>query len=240
MKRRPPSPRHGGFSLVELLIVVSVIAILIGLLLPAIGMAKDAARSTKCLHNLRGLGLANQVYANDNRGWSVPAFRSSSSGNGDWGASWAYWMNNPDFLAGLEIPAQGGTLTAQTRCTRSYGGSLQTSRNYGLNLSAPGYRFPNWWDYAPGRMIAPRLASLPTGTALFVDGLDWLVIGEWQSQDWTMASEVNAGWGEKVSYRHRNRSQTVLADGAARAFTKADAKTSTAAGLRLWRGQDTP
>ena len=237
MKPSPSILARGGFSLVELLIVVSVLAILVGLLLPAIGVAKDAARSAKCLNNLRNLSLANQLYANGNRGLSVPAFLSSSNGNGNWGASWAYWMNNGEFLEGIEIPANGGNLTAQTRCTRSYGGTLQTARNYGLNLSAPGYRFPNWWDYAPGRLVSPRLAQVPSGTALFVDGLDWLVIGEWQSQDWTMASEVNAGWGEKVSYRHRNRSQAALADGAARAFTKADARTSTPEGLRLWRGE---
>lgn len=60
-------PRH-GFTLVELLVVISVIAILASLLLPALARAKARARSAQCLNNLRQLGLYTFLYADAHNG----------------------------------------------------------------------------------------------------------------------------------------------------------------------------
>ncbi len=62
-----------AFTLVELLVVISVIALLMGLLGPALSLAKQQARSVVCKSNIRGLAIANIGYANEHDGYYVAA-----------------------------------------------------------------------------------------------------------------------------------------------------------------------
>ena len=75
--KTPSAHDERGFTLIELLVVIAIIAILAALLLPALAAAKTKAQSIQCISNLKQIGLANFMYAND-KGHTLPY---SLSGN---------------------------------------------------------------------------------------------------------------------------------------------------------------
>lgn len=76
----------GGFSMVELMATVSVVALLAGLSLPGLGRARHAAANARCVSNLRQLGLATQVYWDEHAGRAFAERRERRSDG------WVYWF----------------------------------------------------------------------------------------------------------------------------------------------------
>jgi len=155
-----------GFTLLELLVVVSIIVLLVGLLLPALTRARDRARALGCLERLRTLGHVTMLYADDHASL-MP--RSQHSYLSEGGQPWEYAFH--EYLRGR--PYAGGDAAWRDLVDASYRCPFDPRRpaseggpdvpSYGLNV---------WYELTPAetggpswrRFDAPRN---PAATVLF-------------------------------------------------------------------------
>ena len=93
-----------GFTLIELLVVVAIISLLVAILLPALGKARDLARSVACLSNLRAINIGVQFYGADNDDYAVPKYIQSRRQGGP---------APPDFPEGLPVEPYNYILLGQ-------------------------------------------------------------------------------------------------------------------------------
>lgn len=103
-------PLRFAFTLIELLVVISIIALLIGILLPVLGQARQTARATQCMTNLKQIEIAHYAYLTDRDGQMVDA-ALSHGGSSHSGETFVtelkdYWDDNADQGSGPEIRAR--------------------------------------------------------------------------------------------------------------------------------------
>ncbi len=113
--------RRKGFTLIELLVVVAIIAILMAILLPSLGRAKEQARSTACLSNVRQLGTLSTMYNAEWHNYIVPGLYVNWSGSsGDVRETWFTIFSYCGYL-----PSEKSVLPTTPAATVSRGGLLR-------------------------------------------------------------------------------------------------------------------
>ena len=111
------------FTLIELLIVIAIIAILASMLLPALAKARESAKSTKCLGNLKQFGLAMGVYMDTCKGYIPNSLTNSDT-----------WVNRLYVNGMIPPPLVGGKWSGVWVCP----GNVKTEYGYGLNAHIDG------------------------------------------------------------------------------------------------------
>ena len=166
-KRKPPQKGRPGFTLVELLVVIGIIAVLIGLLLPTLNKARRQAYNTQCKSNLRQIVTAMLMYANDNKG-CLPNYGYMDST----GVQIYYEPNGTDIYnpsSGLWTEGIHKYLTGDHR-----NAALGTAANY--FLSATYMRCPeapdlngndNFWTYGVNYGITTSTATTTKKPGIF-------------------------------------------------------------------------
>ena len=113
-------PNRHGFTLIELLVVIAIIGVLVGLLLPAVQQAREAARRSACSNNMKQIGLALHNYAHANREY-LPTGWVSEDHHGDEGLGWGWssqllpFMEQQMIYDGIDFSASIGSHAAATK-----------------------------------------------------------------------------------------------------------------------------
>ena len=200
-----------GFTLIELLVVIAIIAILAAILFPVFAKAREKARQTSCLSNLKQLGTAALMYAQDYDETFLPYFTSA---NQYWcGYRGTTWDSSRSLLAPY---TKNGQIQ---RCPSFRAKDLGYGCSYGYNwVYVGGYLDPLTWNYGPPATIGSLNA--PAETAVFGDSeVDW---GDGQGLRESLAiTAPSQQWGcDDIGYRHNEVANIVFADGHAKAMAK--------------------
>jgi len=209
--------RAGGFTLIELLVVIAIIAILAAILFPVFARAREKARQTSCLSNLRQLSMAWMMYAQDYNEMACVSYYFSPDFS--WEYAWDFTLQwNPDFTVGGTYP---GLLTAYTRnqqinqCPSFAGeGWGRPQTGYGYNTSYIG------GDPGAGREPCP-LATMydPSQTAVFADA-GFYMAGSVAATNYLRApGDAFFPYG-KVHFRHNGTANVAYADGHTKAASR--------------------
>lgn len=212
-----------GFTLVELLVVISIIALLMSILMPALSRARELGKRAVCLNNLKSLAVIWMMYADDNDGRLVNAMTSPLRKIGlNWkwnthdpgwdsyfhGPSWVGWpVGYEDNVKAQTKAIKIGTLYPYCKDIKLYRcptGKRGEVRTYSIGDSMNGY---DGFGSVGGVTITKLLSiSRPSDRMVFIDE------GYATCESWSIPPHIDSWW-DAVPLRHSKGTNLSFADG---------------------------
>ena len=221
IRRGAANPPAAAFTLVELLVVIGIIALLISILIPVLGRARDQANRTACMNSMRQVLMGFMMYAAANKDKCPYGARLDNPGGVDLEPDWIHWrngINNQKLDSSAIAPfvnSKGQGLADLLRCPSDRLGDRITSStgryeySYSMNLyfePRPGFYPPEGGP--PIRLSATKRAS--EKILLAEENEKTVNDGFWAPGNYTGAPNANnpeAGWvvnWDWLSIRHDN------------------------------------
>ncbi|MBC8141366.1 MAG: DUF1559 domain-containing protein [Armatimonadetes bacterium] len=209
--RKPNTVRNSGFTLIELLVVIAIIAILAAILFPVFASAREKARQTSCLSNLKQMGIAQMQYSQDYDEVILPAWIAGGpSWGGDGWPGQARWTDLVfPYVKSLQVyncpsdannvPYEYSDAATKDGSGNTYG-SVGSSGSYGINSSyyadttgratAPGQAVN--WGGGGSDIVTQADAKKPSGTIIFGECQPYANGASWGTCELTWPNQAAA------------------------------------------------
>ena len=266
---RPASGRS-AFTIIELLVVISIIGILAGMLLPTLSGARTSAHDVRCKSNLKQIGAAFEMYLNANEGY-YPCVRWGNGAELRWPETLAPYIGGSvedptrgsEFATGnkftnnvFKCPAIGSSAAQATSFPR---GDYARTGSYGYNWMTFGPPHPTTNNFGRKYPVRSTQIAAPSRTILVADSFGQKTLGADPHAFTLDPPEMlcGTGWGQRrglgtepcpVDPRHDGKFNAVFADGHVESLTMQEAGYSsddptgvgTTGDPTLWNGYGDP